>query len=169
METLETINTRRSIRRFSDKKVSEEMIDTLLRAAMQAPSAHNEQPWHFLVITDRQILDKIPTIHPYSQMCSQVSLAIVPCLDPTLKKIEGFWIQDLAAAVQNILLAVRDVGLGAVWVGVYPNEIITEKVKTLLNLPESIIPFNIIPIGYTDTEQEYVDRYQKDRIHYNQW
>jgi nitroreductase len=169
MDTLEAISTRRSVREFSDQPVSEETIDKILHAAMQAPSAHNEQPWHFIVINDRTILDQIPTIHPYSQMCLKASVAIVPCFDSTLKKAEDFLAQDLAASVQNILLAVRALDLGAVWVGVYPNETITEKVKNLLNLPEQITPFNIIPIGYTDVKQDFIDRYKKNRVHYNQW
>lgn len=169
METLEAISTRRSVRAFSNQPISENIIDKILHAAMQAPSAHNEQPWHFLVINDRNILDKIPTIHPYAQMCLEAPMAIIPCFDPNLKKTEGFWVQDLAASVQNMLLAIRALGLGAVWVGVYPNEMITQRVKNLLNLPEHIIPFNIIPIGHTNVEQNFINRYQKNRIHYNRW
>lgn len=169
METLEAIATRRSVRRFTDKTVSKETINKILQAAMNAPSAGNEQPWHFLVINDRKTLNSIPTIHPYAQMCLEAPVAIIPCLDPNLETHKGFGIQDLSAATQNILLAIRDLGLAAVWVGVYPNKDIVEKVKKLLGLPESIIPLNIIPFGYTDTKQQKVDRYQKERIHYNQW
>lgn len=169
METKDVISTRRSVRRFSNRSVDESLVDKILHAAMQAPSAHNEQPWHFLVIDDRTILNRIPTIHPYADMCLQAPLVIVPCVDPNLQKAEGFWVQGMAAAVQNILLTVRDLGLGAVWVGVYPNDAMVVRMKELLKLPQHIVPFNIIPIGYTDVEQGFDDRYQEERVHYNAW
>ena len=170
METLDAIFTRRSVRRFSDQPVSPETVDTLLKAAMSAPSARNTQPWHFMVIDKRELLDQIAAIHPYAKMCLQAQLAIIPCTDLNLDKAaEGYWVEDISAAVQNILLAVRDQGMGAVWLGVYPNEERISEIRKLFALPYNIVPFNIIPIGYTDMSQEKVDRYKAERVHHNEW
>jgi nitroreductase len=169
MDTFEAIFTRRSVRRFSDKPVSKEIIDQLLRAATSAPSAGNEQPWHFLILTERKWIDKIPTIHPYAQMCLQAPLVILPCADLELKQYEGYWIQDMAAATQNILLSVRALNLGAVWVGLYPSEERVQSLKKLFKLPGNVVPFCIIPIGYTDVKQTAVDRYQEEKVHFNKW
>lgn len=168
MDFLDVIFTRRSVRKFNSKQVSAENIETLLRAAMSAPSAHDERPWQFLVITEREILDQIAKGHPYATMCLQAPLAIIPCVDLSAKN-DIFWVQDMAAAVQNILLTARALNLGAVWLGVYPKEQIVTKVQKILQLPEGIIPFNIIPIGYSDVTQSKVDRYSVDKIHNNKW
>jgi len=130
MEILEAIKTRRSIRKFTDKKVSKEDINTLkvskedintlLEAAMQAPSAGNQQPWEFIVIDDRKILDVIPDFHPYSKMLKESPIAILVCGKIDATKYCGYWVQDCSAATQNILLAAHGVGLGAVWLGIYP-------------------------------------------------
>jgi len=168
MDFLDVVFTRRSIRKFNSQKVSDENIETILKAAMSAPSAHNEQPWEFLVITERVVLDQISKIHPYAQMCLQSPLVIVPCIDLS-NEYKDFWVQDMSAATQNILLCARALNLGAVWVGVYPNEHIINDIKRLFKLPEEIIPFNIIPIGYTDVPQKAVERYNLDKIHKNKW
>lgn len=169
MDTLETIFTRRSIRKFTNKAVDPKLIETLLQAAMSAPSANNQQAWRFIVINDRNVLNEIPKYHPSSQMCLEAQAAIVTCIDPSLEKSKGWVVQDLAAATQNILLAARALGLGAVWLGVYPREDRVSGVKKLFALPENIIPFSIIPIGYTDIEQNSIDRFDSTRIHYNKW
>ncbi len=170
MDALEVIFTRRSARRFSAQKVSDEDIETLLKAAMNAPSARNEQPWHFLVVTERELLDKLAVVHPHAKMCIQAQAAIIPCVNPSSYTNDApYWVQDLSAATENILLAARALNLGAVWVGVYPREGRIKDLQELFNLPQGIIPFCIIPIGYTDVKQEAVDRYQKDRVRYNKW
>jgi len=115
MDAIEAILTRRSIRRFRDEPVSDDLIETLLRAAMAAPSAGNQQPWHFVVIRDRETLDTTSTVHPYATMAAEAALAIVVCGDTTLEMHKGFWVQDCAAAIQNLLLAAHASGLGAVW------------------------------------------------------
>ena len=170
MDTLEAVFTRRSARKFNAEKISQENIETLLKAAMSAPSARNEQPWQFLVVTERKLLDKIPTIHEHAQMCLQAQLAIIPCADLSFYKYtDTFWVQDMAAATQNILVTARALGLGAVWVGVYPDEQRVQAVSKLFALAAKITPFNIIPIGYTDVPQKEADRFQNNRIHYNKW
>lgn len=170
MDALKVLLTRRSVRRFTSQSVSDETIDKIMHAAMSAPSAANEQPWHFLVIDDRKILDKIPSIHPHALMCQQAPAAIIVCIDTAQEKYREFWPQDLANASQNILLAISALGLGGVWVGVHPNKERIQDIKDLLDLPESVIPFNIIPFGYSDvTQQEAKERYKKERIHKNKW
>ncbi|MBN1684929.1 MAG: nitroreductase family protein [Gammaproteobacteria bacterium] len=170
METLEAILTRRSVRRFiQDKSVPADIVEKLLEAGMNAPSARNEQPWHFVVVDQRELLDKIPTVHPYSKMCLEAPLAIICCMDASTAMDDKFLAQDLGAAVQNIMLAARALGLGSVWLGVYPNEKLMNGLRELFGIPKQIMPFNIIPVGYTDMEQTSQPRYKKDRIHKNQW
>lgn len=170
MEALKAILSRRSVRSFTSQIVDDSMIENILQAAMSAPSAANEQPWHFLVIKNRKILDKIPEVHPHSMMCAQAPLAIVPCVDTAQEKYRDFWVQDMAAATENILLAVRALNLGAVWLGCYPNKDRNQGLRKLFGLPESVIPFCIIPIGHTTAHQtEVLERYKKERIHQDQW
>jgi len=169
MDVMEAILTRRSIRKYTAREVSEEIVRDLLRAAMSAPSAHNEQPWHFIVIRDREILDKIPEFHPHAGMLKQTGVAIVVCGDKTLEKSQGFWVQDCAAATQNILLAAHGNGLGAVWVGIYPVKERVEKLRHLLGLPEHVIPFSIIPLGYPAEYKPPEERYREERVRYNHW
>ncbi len=171
MDALETILTRRSSRRFSGEPISDEMIHTLLDAAMSAPSACNQQPWHFIVVKDRFLLDKIAEVHPYARMCSQAPLAILPCADPELQTKIGqdYWIQDISAATQNILLAARALELGAVWCGVHPRKDKEKNMREIFQIPKNIIPFAVIAIGYTDVKQVSADRYKEDRVHQNSW
>lgn len=169
MEALEVIITRRSVRKFTTQKIEQEIIDTLLHAAMSAPSADNQQPWHFLIIDQRPLLDGIPTFHPYAKMCLEAPLAIVVCIDTDAQQYRIAWSQDLSAATQNILLAARALGLGAVWLGVYPHQERIVSLRKLLNLKDGVIPFSIIPIGYTDVKQKKIDRYKEERVHFNKW
>jgi len=169
MELLDAIHTRRSIRKYLNKPVPEEMIETILRAAMAAPSAGNQQPWHFVVITDRARLDAIPAFHPYSKMVLQAPAAILVCGDPDGKKWPTFWDQDVGAATQNILLAARDLGLGTVWVGVYPEKDRMEGFRKLLGIPENIIPFSFIPVGWPEGHFEAVNRFRPELVHQENW
>jgi nitroreductase len=169
MEAMETILGRRSIRKYSDKPVTDEDVKRLLEAAMAAPSAHNRQPWHFIIVRDRATLLEIPKFHNYSKMLEQAALAIIVCGDTELEGGTGFWVQDCSAATQNILLAVKATGLGAVWLGVYPNENLVKGVKELLHIPEKIVPLNIISVGYPLEEKPPANRYMKDRVHLETW
>lgn len=166
---MQAIFQRRSIRKYTDKAVSEEQIEQILRAGMAAPSAGNEQPWHFIVINDRDILYEIPKFHPYAQMLTEASHAIVVCGDLTLQKYQGYWVQDCSAATENMLLMAQDLGIGSVWLGVYPSEDRVKELKKLLGLPESVIPLNIISIGYSAETREAADRFNPARIHRNKW
>ncbi len=167
MNTLEAILTRRSIRKFKDKKIPKKILNDILKAAMHAPSAYNQQPWQFIVIDDRKLLDEIPNIHPHSDMCKTAALAILVCADLTKEQTKDMWAFDCAAATQNIMLAAHDNNIGSVWVGIYFRKNYMDAFKKLFNLPQHIIPISLVPLGYPDEEIEKVDRFKKDRIHYN--
>ncbi|MEO0109926.1 MAG: nitroreductase family protein [candidate division WOR-3 bacterium] len=169
MEAIECILTRRSIRKYKREPIPKEVIKELLTCAMAAPSARNEQPWHFIVITDRSLLDQIPKIHPYAQMVKEAPLAILVCGDLRLVNHEGYLVQDCSAATQNLLLAAHAQGLGAVWLGVYPREERINPFRKLFSLPENIIPVSLVAIGYPAERKEREDRYQESRVHYNFW
>lgn len=169
MEAMEAILSRRSIRQYTSKPVSREVVREILEAAMSAPSAGNERPWHFVILTDRAILDEIPKFHPYSAMLKQASAAILVCADPVLEKHKGYWVLDCAAASENILLAAHAKGLGGVWCGVYPNEDRVQNLKKLLHLPEQITPFSLIPLGFPAEIKDAPDRFDGSRVHDNRW
>ncbi len=169
MDLLDLIHTRRSIRRYLDKPISIETMKEIISAGTSAPSAGNQQPWHFVVITDKDILKQVSDIHPHAKMARDAAVAIVVCGEPALEKHKGYWVQDCAACTQNILLAVHAKGLGAVWCGIYPREERAENFRRLLGIPEGVIPFALIPIGYPAEEKERIDRYREDRVHYNRW
>lgn len=167
METLEAIHTRRSIRKYTDRPVPEELVTEMLRAAMSAPSAVNAQPWIFIVIDDRKLLDEIPTFSPYASMCREAPLAILVCGDITLEKVPGYWVQDCSAATQNLLLAAHAVGLGAVWTGIYPMKDRIEGFRKAFGLPENVIPLAFVPVGYPDQNPGPQDRFDRAKIYHN--
>ncbi len=167
MDTLKAIMTRRSVRDFIHDPVSKEDVQDLLKAGMQAPSAKNEQPWHFVVIDEPVVLHAIPEFHPYSEMLRDAPLAILVCSE--LKLDEGSAIQDCSAATQNILLAAHAKGLGAVWLGIYPNPKRVSGMEELLGLPEGIYPVSLIAIGHPASQPEPEGRFKEDRVHYNAW
>ncbi len=171
-QTLNTIMTRVSVRQFTTEKPSAEQIDILLRAAMAAPSAVNKQPWAFLVVDDADLLKKIGEQFPNSRVQNGAQVAIVPCGDLT-KALEGeaqdYWIQDVSAAVENLLLAAHSMGLGAVWTGLTPIQARALEAASLLGLPENIIPLCIIPVGYPAESLAVKDKYKEENIHYNRW
>ena len=167
---MKEIFTRRSIRRYEDRPVEEEKLEKLLRAAMYAPSAGNEQPWHFVLIKNRDTLTKITAFHPYTQMLKEAGLAIVVCADTRHVKFDGaFWVQDIAASIQNILLQGKALGLGTCWCGVYPREEFVVKVSQLIDLPDYIKPVAIVAVGYPAEEGRVGERYKPDRVHYEKW
>lgn len=169
MNTLDALYTRRSIRSYKLDKVSDEDIESILKAAMYAPSAGNQQPWYFIVLNARELLDQIPSVHPHSKMITQAPMAILVCADLSLEKHKDFWVQDCAAATQNLLLAAHAKGLGAVWLGVYPREDRVKGLQQLLNIPKQVIPLSLIPIGYPAEEKSQPNRYNPERIFINQW
>lgn len=167
MELMEAILTRRSIRRFRAESISEETITELLRAAMSAPSATNKQPWHFIIISERNQLDLVPKFHPYSSMLEQARAAIAVCGD--VVEQPNYWVQDCSAATQNILLAAHAKGLGAVWLGIYPRETRIKGLQQMLNLPDHIIPLSLVALGYPNEKKSPSDRYDQSKVHINYW
>lgn len=166
---MDAILTRRSIRKYTKEPVPDGVIEELLEAAMSAPSAGNQQPWHFVAINDRKILDKITEYHPRSEALKEAPTAILVCYDEKLEKHQGFWVQDCSAATENILIAVSARGLGAVWLGVYPREERYKGIRRVLGIPEHVIPFSLIPIGHPAEKKARENRFNPSRIHYNRW
>jgi nitroreductase len=166
---MEWILSRRSIRKYAPAPVSEDQIRRLLAAAMAAPSAGNQQPWHFVVITDRTVLDRIPEVHPHAPMVREAPLAIAVCGDKQLDRHAGMWVLDCSAATQNLLLAAHALGLGAVWLGVYPRADRMAGLQKLLGLPESVAPLSLIAIGHPAESKPPADRYQERRVHRDHW
>ena len=164
---IDNILNRKSIRSFSNKKVEHEKINLILKSAMAAPSAMNKQPWEILVVTDSKKLEQIAKDIPNASYSKASQLAIIVCGNTDIS--EKFWLQDCCAMTENILLAVEGLGLGAVWCAVYPFEDKVEKVKKLFNLPENIIPLNVIPIGYSAIKEKPKQKYDSKKIHTNNW
>ncbi len=169
---IQNIMTRTSIRAFTDQPVDEATVEKILRAGMSAPTAVNRQPWAFVVVNEREQMERLREVHPYAQMLKTAQFAIVVCGDMERAlpgASQAYWIQDASAATENILLAAHGLGLGAVWCGVYPNPDVLPKVKEVLGLPSSIVPLNIIPIGYPAENPAPKDKWKPENIHYNKW
>jgi len=171
-QAINTILTRVSVREFTGEKLSEAQLDTLLRAAMAAPSAINKQPWAFIVVTDEEKIAALGEALPYSRCSNKPAVAIIPCGDLS-KAIEGemanFWINDVSAATENLLLAAHAMGLGAVWTGLHPDMNRAKMVQDMLGLPEHIIPLCVVPVGVPAEQPEIKDKYKPENIHYNGW
>ncbi|MFQ3547941.1 MAG: nitroreductase family protein [Termitinemataceae bacterium] len=171
-KVIETILSRCSIRQFTGDTIPEEDIELILRAGMAAPSAVNVQPWNFILITDRTILEKLQRELPYAKMLDKAACAIIVCgipdKDETFAKI--FWIQDCSAATENILLAAHALGYGAVWTAVYPESDRMEIVRKACEIPQTVIPLNVIPIGIPSPGASKVrDKFSMNNIHRNHW
>ncbi|MBN1287001.1 MAG: nitroreductase family protein [Anaerolineae bacterium] len=160
------ILARRSIRKFTDQPVTPEQIDTLLRAAMAAPSARNDKPWHFVYVTERAMLDRLVAVHQNAKMLHQATLCICVCGEPGASE---YWEQDCSAATENILLAATGLGLGGVWLGVHPKPDREANVREALGIPESITPLNLIAIGHPAEAKEARTQYDAGRVHAGKW
>jgi len=169
MDAIEAILTRRSIRKYTDRLIPDDMTRMLLDAAMSAPSARNTQSWHFIVIEDRKVLDLIPQVHPYADMVMGAPLAIVVCGDRGMEPNEGYLVQNCSAATQNLLIAANALGLGAVWLGVYPRKERVDGIRGLLDIPDGIVPISLVSIGYPAEESYKADRYDESKIHRDRW
>jgi len=169
MNILDVIINRRSIRKYSSRAVPREMLMDLLKAAMYAPSAVNKQPWHFILLTDRSVMERIAEAHPHAGMLRHAPAAIVVLGDDTLAHTSDYWPLDCAAATQNILLAAHGMGLGAVWLGVHPREERKKAISEIFHLPEHIKPFAVVALGYPAEKVPFPERFLQDRIHENKW
>lgn len=171
METvMELIFKRRSIRCYQDKPLETSMVDKLLQAAMAAPSASNNRPCEFIVVTEDATMEKFRQCLPYGKFRAPV--AIVICANPEVSsKASSFvyWVQDCSAAAENILIAAAGLGLGACWLGVYPREERVQAVREIVGLPESVTPLCIIYTGYPDEEKEARTQYDPSRVYWERY
>lgn len=168
---MKEIFERRSIRKYTDQPISAEHEEKLLRAAMQAPSAGNEQPWEFIVVRNKETIEKMTEGHPYSTPLKGAALAMVVCGDVNKQKFNPYpyWVQDCSAAIQNLLLEAQHLGLGAVWMGVHPIKAREDELIRLFDLPEGIIPLAMLAFGHPAQTVEPVDRFLPERVHKEQW
>jgi nitroreductase len=169
MNLPDIIKKRRSIRHFTSQKIEKEKTDAILEAAMYAPSAVNKQPWHFIVIDDRQIMKKIMEVHPHSKMFETANVGILVCGDLQQQHDAGYWIADCAAATQNILLAATAFGLGSCWVGIYPREVRMTAMKEIFSLPSHVEAFSLVALGYPAEEKKTPERFHPEKIFLNLW
>lgn len=166
METLEVLQKRRSIRKFTAESVSQKDLDILLHAAMSGPSACNFQPWEFYVIQDEERISELRMASKYTNIVAPMAIVVAGNLSRCLpERLSGYWIQDCSAATENILLAATDLELGAVWCGIYPQTDAEENVRRVLQLPENEIPLNTIWIGHPDQVVSSRDQYNEKYVH----
>ena len=168
---IENIMTRTSIRQYKDQPVEDEKIDIMLKAAMAAPTAVNLQPWHFIVITDKETIGVLSGRKPTN---APLLIAVCGDTDKTTMpdgngKLPDFWIQDVSAATENLLLAAHALGLGAVWTGVYPVMERTAEVANVLNCPKNIVPLALVRVGYPDEAPAPKDKFKQENISYNKF
>lgn len=168
MEALKALLTRRSVRKFTPDPVPEEYVHQLLEAAMSAPSARNMRPWHFVLLSEREHLDQLADILPFGKMLYHAPLAIAVCGDRRVQKL-GYWIQDCAAATENLLIAAHALGLGAVWLGVTPRRDRVRHISEFLQLPKGIEPLCVVALGFPAEVKEAPERFDPTRVHYEKW
>ena len=170
---LKNILSRKSVRSYTDEPVRRSQLDTLLRAAMAAPTGRDMRPWKFVVIDDKAAMAALADSLPYAKMLREAQAAVAVCGDLSVTDDKGNpstnWTFDCSAATENLLLAAEALGLGAVWTGVYPYEERVEAVKSALGLPEEIIPLALVPIGHPKGDPQPKDKFNEDNIHYNGW
>ena len=166
---IETILKRKSIRSFNTKPVEPEKIDTLLRAAMSAPSAPGDRPFHYIVVTDSETKQKFMEQQQHSSFLETAPLLLVVCGNQTSGMPNNFYMQSYGAATENILLAAVELGLGACWVGLAGKEEDMDFFRGLFNLPDDFLTYGGIAIGYTDVSDTAVDTYDAGKIHKEQW
>jgi nitroreductase len=170
MTTIETIYARRSIRQYQDKTVEKEKLETLLKAAMVAPSAMNIKPWEFVVITDSKILAEIRSSLIFGKHNAQA--AIVVCGNTSFFKhpmASRFWVKDCSAATENILLAAVELGLGTIWLGIHPIHNYKKRISKILSLPDNVTPLNVIYVGYPAEEKAPRTQYNPERVHWQKY
>ena len=169
MEVMEAIKTRRSIRKYQDKAIDENILHDLLDAGFCAPSAMNFRPVHFVVIQKKDQLKKVSACGMFTKMIKNASCCIVVVGDTKKQKIHDLLVNDCSAAIENILLAAHGFGLGAVWCGVPEKRGLDRKIKELIELPDKMQAFGLIAVGYPDEIKDGKDRYEESKIHYEKW
>jgi len=163
------IYQRRSIRRYLDKEVDKDILENLVKAAMAAPTACNNQPWEFIIITEKEVLDNLRDHLTFGQY--NATAAIVACGNMKLAKggMRNYWVQDCSAAIENILLAASGLGLGGVWIGVHPIPSVIEPVSEVLSIPDYVVPLGIAYIGYPAEKKEPRTQYNEKRVYWEKY
>ena len=169
MDAIDAIMSRRSIRKYTGEPVPEADIETILRAAVAAPSAGNQQPWRFIVITDRSQLAAAASSTPYGKMLLECAFALVVCADTRDLKHSTMWQQDCSAATENALLAAHALGLGGVWLGFWPKMERVDPLKAALGMPEGVEPLSVLAFGHPAESKPPSDRYSADLVHRDRW
>lgn len=170
-DVISVIHSRKSVRQFTDQKVDRDKLEVLLRAGMAAPTAVNKQPWFFVAIDDKETLNSLSEFMNNNPILKRAQAAIIVCgdMNKVFERQPSYWIQDCSAATQNILLATEGIGLGAVWIGVFPNEDRVDMVRNALNLPENLIPLSVIAIGYPTGVEQPKDKWKEENIQWNKF
>jgi nitroreductase len=168
METLmDLMYARRSIREFTDESVTDEQVETMLKAAMAAPSAQDLQPWHFVVVRKRKTLDRLAQVHKYAYMLEKAPLAVVVCGDEEVS--EKHWVEDTCVATQNLLLAATALGLGGVWISLYPKKKHQKYVRELLDIPDHLGVLCALAVGHPAEKKPARTKYDPSRAHWEEW
>lgn len=166
---MKSIIQRRSIRKFTNQELTKDEILELLKAGMYAPSAGNAQPWEFIVSDNKEDFEQIMSIHKYAHMLKTASHIIVICANLKEERFEGYFPQDCSACIQNILLQAHDMGLGSVWLGVYPDNERIEKFTEIFNLPEHVLPFGVVALGHPDEDKKVPERFKEEKIYFGKY
>lgn len=170
---MQNILSRKSVRSYTEQPVSREHLDTLVRAAMAAPTARDIRPWHFVIVDERETLDSLAAALPRAKMLAEAPAAIIVCGEPGKTTDDGHtancWHLDCSAATENLLLQAEAMGLGAVWCAAYPYDDRIDAVRTAVAMPDDIVPFSIVPIGHPKGDPQPKDKYDTEAIHYNGW
>ncbi|MDL2292975.1 nitroreductase family protein [Acholeplasma sp. OttesenSCG-928-E16] len=166
---MSVIYERRSIRKFKKTIVDKTLLDEIVRAGMYAPSAGNAQPWHFIIVDNKEVIKKIQEIKKNTKVLDDVNSLIVVLGDRNLEKAKDISYADLGASTENILLRAKELGLDTCWLSVYPYDDLMNSVQKLFKLPPYIYPFCVIAVGYSDMDAHSEQRFHKEKIHYNEW
>ena len=169
MDCIEAIMGRRSIRAYTDEPVTDEQVETILRAAMAAPSAGNQQSWRFIVVRDAEKRAELAQATPYSRMVAEAPVAFVVCGDTRDEKHPGYWVQDCSAAIENALVAIHAIGLGAVWIGGHPVSERVDNIRRICRIPEGVVPMSMIALGHPAQEKPPAERYEPAFVHHDTW
>jgi len=166
---IDLLLTRRSIRKYTDQPVTDDQVREILRAAMAAPSAGDQRPWEFLVIRGRTTRMALTQVHPHASMLPSAAVAILVVADPRRQLHENYWPVDCSIATQNLLLGAHALGLGAVWLGVYPRMERVAAIQKLLEIPDPVTPFALVSLGHPAEAKSPAERYDESRVHWDRW
>lgn len=169
MDTLTAIFTRRSIRKYTGDPITDEQLQTILRAGFSAPTAMNTRPWQFVVVRGAQALEAITKAHPYSKMLPSAGCGILICGDTAKNDNLYYLAEDCSAAIENMLLAAHSMGLGAVWLGIHPRDERVRAMRDLIEIPEEILPIGMMAVGVPAEQKDAADRYEAEKVHYEKW